>query len=1015
MKPHLLRLEAFGPYADPLEIGFDALSRDGVFLIHGSTGAGKTFLLDALCFALYGEVSGDRALKGLKSAHAAPTAVPRVSLEFSCDRGRYRVVRSPAHSAPRTRGQGSTDKPATAHLQRLDGSGAEPLTITSRTTEVTREVEGLVGLSAAQFRQVILLPQGRFAEVLRARAEERELLLKTLFDTVLHERAAGWLEEQAKAARLALSEQIRSQEQLLLLAQRAWHPHAPQPADRPGPVLDPAPELTCAQPWPDQLQLQIAVVVAQAAAELSEATAALEAAQKARSGLDRLAERWERRAAAMVRLREQEAKQDLVAEYRQRLQRAQQAEGLRASLAEERAAAAELVSLQDALPRQLDRLRRLRDQAVGLPASLQALDLANLPDREALSSASRDLAVRRSELQHLVALAEQARQAQARATAAQALADQAATRQEAAREAMAALEQQRRRDADALARASSARDQCDGLERAVEAAAATASAAAAIADARLAAVAASAEQQRRDQASQSARTEVLALRQRQIAGMAAVLAGALQPGAACPVCGALDHPTPASALEAPVADADLTAAELALNRAERAARDGAAAAATAALRLQTLIDQAGAAASAPEQAAAAAQQAVLQLREAQALAAAVPRLQAAIAAHERELVTLQAAQQAAASEQARQGQSAREALDRADAHGRAIVQQLGEGLEPHAVLQGLDPLEPALARLAQDGEAQRRARTRLDLAVARLDRDLAAADFLDATAAQSALRDERTRSTWAERIDAYDRELIALRAQLAAPDLLDLPDQRPDTAAAAVAVQRADIARTTALERHGAARLAQQEIIRLAEEHERGDRLLAERRERAELLSGLADRCTGRAAPYISLQRWVLSAHLADICRHANQRLELMTSGRYQLTLSDDGGRGGRQAGLTLRVLDAYTGEEREVSSLSGGETFQASLALALGVADTVQARAGGVHLDALFIDEGFGSLDPDNLQLAMDELDRLREGGRMIGIISHVAGLRERIRSGIEVSASHRGSTARVVITAMP
>ncbi|MFM9103537.1 MAG: SbcC/MukB-like Walker B domain-containing protein [Cyanobium sp.] len=171
----------------------------------------------------------------------------------------------------------------------------------------------------------------------------------------------------------------------------------------------------------------------------------------------------------------------------------------------------------------------------------------------------------------------------------------------------------------------------------------------------------------------------------------------------------------------------------------------------------------------------------------------------------------------------------------------------------------------------------------------------------------------------------------------------------------------------------------------------------------------MADRCLGRSSPHISLQRWVLSAYLEEICRYANQRLELMTSGRYRLLLSDEGGRGGRHAGLGLRVLDAYTGEEREVNSLSGGETFQASLALALGVADTVQAHAGGVQLDALFIDEGFGSLDPDSLQLAMDELDRLREGGRLIGLISHVAALRERIRSGIEVVASERGSRLRV------
>jgi len=139
-----------------------------------------------------------------------------------------------------------------------------------------------------------------------------------------------------------------------------------------------------------------------------------------------------------------------------------------------------------------------------------------------------------------------------------------------------------------------------------------------------------------------------------------------------------------------------------------------------------------------------------------------------------------------------------------------------------------------------------------------------------------------------------------------------------------------------------------------------------------------------------------------------------MTSGRYRLQLSDEGGRGGRQAGLSLRVLDAFTGEEREVNSLSGGETFQASLALALGVADTVQAHAGGVQLEALFIDEGFGSLDPDSLQLAMDELDRLRAGGRLIGVISHVAALRERIRAGITVTAGPRGSTATVGHTSL-
>lgn len=159
----------------------------------------------------------------------------------------------------------------------------------------------------------------------------------------------------------------------------------------------------------------------------------------------------------------------------------------------------------------------------------------------------------------------------------------------------------------------------------------------------------------------------------------------------------------------------------------------------------------------------------------------------------------------------------------------------------------------------------------------------------------------------------------------------------------------------------------------------------------------------------MALQRWVLGTYLQEVCRHANRRLATMTAGRYQLRVERTATRANAQAGLDLRVHDANTNQEREVSTLSGGETFQASLALALGVADSVEAHAGGVRLEVLFVDEGFGSLDPESLELALDELDGLRAGGRTVGLISHVGSLRERIRTGVEVTTGPGGSTVRV------
>jgi exonuclease SbcC len=1003
MRPHLLQMEAFGPYAEPVSIPFDALSQEGLFLIHGSTGAGKTFLLDALCFALYGEVSGDRNLKGLRSDHAAPGAIPRVTLEFSAGGRRYGVERVAAHTAPKARGQGTTEKPPQAALFRLQGDHKHPLA--ARPTEVTREVEGLVGLNASQFRQVILLPQGKFAEVLRARAEERETLLKTLFDTMVFEQASQWLDENARAARSAQIDILRRQQ---VLRQQAAHEWAPYRGEGEGDT-EPADQAGL-----ETLLQRIQGVTAEAAAHLHSATNRLEAAQQLKQATDLLADRWRRRAAATLRLEELEGKAEVVEGFRKRWRTAERAEALRPSVEAEQAARQALLRLETRYQQALLAGLRAREGAAVLPPQVRLLDLQQAPSLEALQEASQALAARRAEVGGLVKLAKEAAEARAKALDGRHRLEAMAASLSPIQLAIERHMGERLAAMEACARARSARDQLEGLQRAAEEAQQLAQAVEAIAPAQQRQAAARNAQEQAEAGLQQARALVLELRQRQIDGMAAELARTLQAGRPCPVCGSTDHPAPQQGKGNPLAPGEIEAAEQEVNAATLAGQAKAAALAAASEVLRAVLAQAGEAADAPGLAQQAAQESHTALKIAQDQAQRVEEWQRAIATHERALQEAQEGLHAIRTQTAVLQSFSQAAQKKADTLQAELRQELGEGVDPQRVLQTFTPVEQALKELASCSEARGLAASRLEEASSRLARELASSGFPSSAAVEAALQDADTarRQQWAERIAAYDKEVVELKGALASPDLAALPNEEPDAALAEASVRQADQARLAALERLSEARGTDQDLRRLAADHRKGEEQGKRLGERAELVVAVAERCQGKAPPYISLQRWVLSAYLEDICRYANQRLELMTSSRYQLRLSDEGGRGGRQAGLGLRVLDAYTGEERDVNSLSGGETFQASLALALAVADTVEARAGGLHLETLFIDEGFGTLDPDNLQLAMDELDRLREGGRMIGIISHVGALKERIRAGIEVQAGDNGSTAKVVQT---
>jgi exonuclease SbcC len=279
--------------------------------------------------------------------------------------------------------------------------------------------------------------------------------------------------------------------------------------------------------------------------------------------------------------------------------------------------------------------------------------------------------------------------------------------------------------------------------------------------------------------------------------------------------------------------------------------------------------------------------------------------------------------------------------------------------------------------------------------------------FDDVHDAYAALRTPEWRMQTESAIRAYDDELAATTAALQDPRL-DVPlDPPADVAGTAGALGAADAALEeatgAAATAHGRAESLSVLVPALVALLDALGPVVAEARK----VRALADLCSGAGANALrmTLSSFVLAARLEEVAAAASERLLRMTQGRYSLVHTDGTARGGARSGLGLLARDTWTGQDRETSTLSGGETFLASLALALGLTDVVTAEAGGTRIEALFVDEGFGTLDEETLDEVMDVLDGLREGGRVVGLVSHVAELRSRIPAQVEVRKGRSGS----------
>ena len=989
MRLHRLEVEGFGPFRARQSVDFDAFADDGIFLIAGRTGAGKSSILDAVCFGLYGGVPRyDGGEKRLRSDHCEPDDPSEVVVEFSTPAGRFRVTRSPEYLRPAKRGGGLTKQASAVALDEWTDAGW--IGRAARAVDVGNELDEILQLSREQFLQVILLAQNRFSEFLLANSKDRQALLRRLFGTQRFEDVQARFDERRRAAEQALGartatvaarveEAERLVDQSELWGEPSDESDAPEPIPRGNASTDDRlDDLRRAQARAEYRAERRASEREDAERRSAAADAALSAAREEQRDQ---AER-DRARAALARL---EAEEPVIAQARTELSDARAAESIRGILA---AAERARVALTGAVE------TAQRAQAAWDAFGVRADDLEAWAAERTRETGAWERAL-------------------ALETQAPALADDLHAA-EAAVEAIVARLEERETDRATLpaqtleltAERDEARRRADrAVDLGVALDQAQMRAVAVLEVARLDAERSSAEHDLAvaTEVHAVAQTTLAQLRKRRLDGFAGELASVLAEGDPCPVCGSHEHPALAAHADPVTAD-DVATAEQ--RRDEAAASEREASDTTARLRAELAIATTRADGRGLAQADA-------------ELAAVTAEYEDSLVAAERKL-TLDA-----------RLQELTERAERLERDHAADLTSLAAARERHAVLtqrradaqaliveaRGDAPTvaerlaeataQVAAARALADALAERRRReAAVGESVAEQDAALASSPFADAAAVQQALRSAAALEALDAKITAHAVQREKERAILFDLELRTLPEEPIDLAPAEAATATARAAWSVAVDdaarASGIVERLDGLIASAASEHARTAAQTAE----FEVLRGLADTIAGRGANTrkMTLETFVLAAELEEIVEAANRRLGDMSTGRYQLQHSDALAARGAASGLGIVVFDAFTGQTRPAQSLSGGETFLSSLALALGLAEVVTARAGGIRLDTLFIDEGFGSLDGDTLDVAMRTLDELRQGGRTVGVISHVEAMQEQIPAQLTVRATPEG-----------
>ena len=1026
MKPISLTIEAFGPYRDSVTLDFNELQNHSMFLISGPTGAGKTSILDAMVYALYGEPSGEvRKTDAIRSDFAEPERMTRVDFSFAIGEAQYRVERLPKQLVAKKRGTGMREQNASATVYEMkDG---EWKVIATSAAAIRDTIQRIIGFRKDQFLQVVLLPQGEFRKLLVASTSEREELLHTLFRTELYRRLQDALKSAYDEAKSGIEENITKQSALLQ--------SIPHDEEIPVLTIEHVRELLKdREPHRDTLVVErdkaIAVVdqfnvlrnewalFNQVQQSLIEATNKLDLVkerEQERSSLNEKVQFLTGLTPSYELYQQLGDKQDILktletalSDAKKSVEAATQHESKCTEVYETLESQAETMQDKRTTLAQLQQQAEQFNELVVLNKELTTLN-------SQLETQDREKSEAKLQAQHELvadleaALVEARKQFQANSKALESIPH--------IQEQLGYLQ----RYSELLVEKDKVQNDIDAKERSLATL---------------------------DKTVNNSKIQLERLEHLMAEGRAFELVHLVVDNEPCPVCGSTEHPQLASKPELYPTKEEIEEA--------RAVRDGVlqkqaseiGQKETLIIRLHELDEQVKDQVSKlkssidnfTEDAFDSIQQGLAsQMEQLTALRRDTEQLTEIITKNEHNLVE-------AKGTLSKLEIGHNELLN--NLHDVAVqissVQAKIDGLSKILPITDLDAwhkqIESLETEIKEYDEQVKVCKTNLDAAKEQLNAKRGRLEILSAQVQEERKHLDGLYQEYAKLLesisltendfidalgdykvlDAFRTELHALdeafstaqavydAALKQAQSVIEPSDTVSDEVYDTAVEKRDNLVGSLAAwdkeTKHIETTLASLEEL---------EKAMGEAREEITFLSRLNDLANGGEQGFknVTFERYVLGAILDEVVYAANLRLQKMSRSRYSLERSDYTGGGRGKQGLDLAVMDAFTGQSRPANTLSGGETFLASMALALGLADVIQSYAGGIHMDTMFIDEGFGTLDPDTLELAMETLVQLQSSGRLIGMISHVPELKTRIPAHLEVTRGDDGSTAKFVI----